>query len=389
MKHPVRRRRFLKAAGCAAGISVLPARTIAGSEANSAVTLGLIGCGGRGNWLADLFEKGTNSKIVALADIFDDCLERAGKRFGVPRSRRYKGFDAYKKLIGSDLEGVLIESPPYCHPEQSLAAVEGGKHVLMAKPVAVDVPGCKTVTEAAVKAAGKVSFLVDFQTRADEFFTEAVKRVREGAVGKAVCGQVFYHTGRLNPRKVKPEEHRLRNWVFDKALSGDIIVEQNIHVIDVCNWLLGSVPVAAYGTGGRKARTDVGDCWDHFLVTFYYPGDVKIDFSSSQFLKGFHDMCDRIFGSRGTVETHYGGEVKITGDNPWPGGRTGGIYRSGALNNARRFITSIESGKLVNNGREAALSTQTCVLGRAAAYGQREITWAEVDSANEKLHLGL
>jgi myo-inositol 2-dehydrogenase / D-chiro-inositol 1-dehydrogenase len=383
------RRGFLKKAGLFAGAVALPARAVAGSASNSAVPLGLIGCGGRGNWISDIFVKNTNSRIVALADLFDDCLEQAGQRFEVPANRRHKGLAAYKDLVAGDVEGVLIESPPYCHPEQALAAVEAGKHVFLAKPVAVDVPGCKTIMQAADKAQGKQSFLVDFQTRATELFIEAARRVAAGAIGAPVCGQVFYHTGRLGARNAKPEESRMRNWVFDKALSGDIIVEQNVHVLDVCNWLLRAVPLAAYGTGGRKGRTDVGDCWDHFVVTFYYPNDVKIDFSSSQFLKGFHDMCTRIYGTKGTVDTHYGATVQITGDEPWPGGQTPSIYLDGALANARSFVTGIESGKLVNNGRGGALSTQTCVLGRAAAYRQKEVTWAEVDAANEGLNLGL
>jgi predicted dehydrogenase len=388
VRDPLTRRRFLKAAGvsCAA---VLPARTIAGAAANSAVTLGLIGCGGRGNWISDLFVKNTNARIVALADIFEDCLDRAGKRFSVAPDRRYCGMESYKELVGGELEGVLIESPPYCHPEQAMAAVTAGKHVLLAKPVAVDVPGCKTVIAAAAKAQGAVSFLVDFQTRANDHFMEAARKTHGGAIGAPVCGQVYYQTGRLGVRQAKPEERRLRNWVFDKALSGDIIVEQNIHVLDVCNWLLDATPLAAYGTGGRKARTDIGDCWDHFVVTYYYPHDVHVAFSSSQFLRGYHDMCVRIYGAKGTVDTHYGGPVKITGDAPWPGGETKSIYRDGALRNARNFVTSIESGKLINNGRDGALSTQTSVLGRVAAYAQKEVTWAEVDAANEKVSLGL
>ena len=245
------RRAFFKKAGLFASVVALPARAVAGAAANSAVALGLVGAGGRGNWIADLFVKNTNARIVALADLFDDCLEQTGQRFGVAANRRHKGLNAYKDLVAGELEGVLIESPPYCHPEQSMAAVEAKKHVFLAKPVAVDVPGCKTVIEAAAKAQGKLNFIVDFQTRATDFFIEAARRVHEGAIGAPVCGQVFYHTGRLGGRSASPAESRMRNWVFDKALSGDIIVELNVHVLDVCNWLLMGPPLAAYGTGGR------------------------------------------------------------------------------------------------------------------------------------------
>ena len=386
------RRDFMARAGAFAGAVVVPAAAVSGADANSKVALALTGCGGRGNWIANLYQKETNARIVALHDLFEDRLAESARRFGVARERCYLGFEAYRDLLAGDVEGVLIQSPPYCHPEQGMAAVEAGKHVLMAKPVAVDVPGCKAIVRAAEKAIGKVSFLVDFQTRADDLYKQAVRRVREGAIGFPVLGQVYYVCGRLHWRGregVPAQENRLRNWVFDIALSGDIIVEQNIHVIDVANWILGARPLAARGTGGRKARVDVGDCWDHFVVTFTYPDNVKVDFCSGQFTKGYDDLCARVYGSEGTIDTHYEGDVKITGDHAWAGGSTRGLYHSGTLNNARSFIQSIESGKPVNNGAEAAQSTQTCVLGRVAAYTGKDVTWDEVDAAQEALDLRL
>ncbi len=386
------RRKFIKEAGVFSGLTVLPAASVFSAAANSKVQLGLIGCGGRGRWLASIYEKQTNSKVAAVHDVFEDRMQQAAKQYKVPGKKCFKGLGGYKDLFKEKVEAVLIASPPFAHPKQGLEAVEAGKHVLMAKPVAVDVPGCKTVQRSAEKAKGRLSFWVDFQTRADKTYQEAVKRIRDGAIGFPVSGQVFYVAGRLGSQ-ARPNasawENRLRNWVFDKALSGDIIVEQNIHVIDVANWILGAAPLAAYGTGGRKARTDVGDCWDHFLVTFYYPNDVRIDFCSGQYLKGYSDLCARIYGNKGTVDTHYSGQVSITGDHAWPGKNTKGLYYSGALNNARDFITSIERGRPVNNGAEAAKSTQSCVLARVAAYGQKEVTWEEVDKANEEVDLRL
>ena len=198
---------------------------------------------------------------------------------------------------------------------------------------------------------------------------------------------MFYQTSRLIPRTESGSEvARLRNWVFDKALSGDIIVEQNIHVLDVSNWYLQSHPVKAYGTGGRKVRTDVGDCWDHFVVTYWYPNDVLIDFSSSQFLEGFHDMCMRLYGSQGTVDSHYGGEVKIRGKKSgWRGGDTKDIYKQGAVNNIRDFCASIVSGDYLDNAEDAADSAMTSILGRIAAYENRVVTWDEMIQANAAL----
>ena len=130
-------------------------------------------------------------------------------------------------------------SPPYYHPEQVAAAVEAGKHVFLAKPVAVDVPGCRSIEASGRKARGQVSFLVDFQTRAQAVFQEAARRVHRGDIGDLALGHVFYHAGRLKPKGLEglsSEQNRLRNWVFDQRISGDVIVEQNIHVLDVANW---------------------------------------------------------------------------------------------------------------------------------------------------------
>jgi predicted dehydrogenase len=174
--------------------------------------------------------------------------------------------------------------------------------------------------------------------------------------------------------------------VFDKALSGDIIVEQNIHVLDVANWILQGHPVKACGTGGRKARVDVGDCWDHFVVSYWYPEDVLIDFSSAQFTEGYDDLCDRIYGTTGTIETHYGGEVKVRAKSGgYRGGNTASIYQDGAVANIKAFSASIAEGKPYNNADESANSTMTSILGRMAAYQGKTVTWDEMLAANEKL----
>ncbi len=375
------RREFLTAAATTGGFIFLKPQSIRGTQANSAIEMGIIGCGGRGLWLGGLAHKSTQIKIVALADPFEDRLARGSERLGVDSTRCYKGVDAYKELLVSKVDAVAVESPPYYHPRQALAAVQAGKHVYLAKPVAVDVPGCKTIMEAGRQARGKLSYLVDFQTRNTDFYLEAVKRVHEGAIGKPVTGQVYYQAGRLSPQadpKDTSDAARLRNWVFDKVLSGDIIVEQNIHVLDVGNWILQSHPVKACGTGGRKARVDVGDCWDHFLVTYWYPNDVLVDFSSGQFLRGYSDLCARIYGTLGTVDTHYEGNVTITGNNPYEGGSTRGIFNGGALRNLQDFEASIRTGQYFNNADESAASTLTAILGRMAAYESRTVTWDEM-----------
>ncbi len=380
------RREFIAGTATAAAFTVLRTGSARAADANSKLELGIIGCGGRGKWIGRLFREHGNAEIVALADYFQDRVDDLGIEFGVDAARRYTGLLGYRGLLEGQLDAVAIESPPYFHPEQALAAVEAGKHVFLAKPVAVDVPGCRTILECGDKARGKLSFLVDFQTRNNAFFREAVQRVHDGAIGTPACGQCFYQTGRLGVRgDPGTPEGRLRNWVFDIALSGDIIVEQNIHVLDVAAWLLDAHPVRACGTGGRKVRTDVGDCYDHFVVTYWFPDNVIIDFSSGQFLKGFHDMCVRLYGSGGTVDTHYGGDVWIRGDQPWEGGNTEPIFQEGAVNNIIDFRKSIETGEYLDNSAASVRSNLAAILGRTAAYRRRVVTWDEMMGANKRL----
>jgi myo-inositol 2-dehydrogenase / D-chiro-inositol 1-dehydrogenase len=383
------RRSFLASSAAASGILILKPETVFGTQANSAVEVGIIGCGGRGNYIGNFFVEHAGARVVALADAFRDRLEPAAAKFKVDPSRTYAGLEGYKALVASKLDGVVVETPPYYHPEQVAAGIAAGKHVFCAKPVAVDVPGCKSIAQSGRDAESrKLSLWVDFQTRARPVFQEAAERVHRGEIGKPVMGHVYYHTGRLRPQ-AKPtdtvDQARLRNWLFDKALSGDVIVEQHIHVLDVANWYLQSPPVKAWGTGGRKARLDTGDNGDHFLVTFWYPNDVRVDFSSAQFLKGYHDMCIRVYGTAGTVDSHYNSYVRIAGDTNWNGCEKDDTFAQGAITNVKDFVESIKNGKPINNAATGSVSTLTPILGRMAAYRGSAVTWEEMMGANEKL----
>ncbi len=214
-----------------------------------------------------------------MADYFQDKVDAIGNKLNVPASRRFTTLSGYKKLLEcTEVDAVVIQSPPYFHPEQAQAAVDAGKHVYLAKPIAVDVPGCQTI-EASGKAATakKRCFQVDFQTRANAHYVEAIRRVHEGAIGEYVFGEAITHTSQLGTQaEPGTPGARLRNWVFDKALSGDIITEQQIHTLDVMSWVMNTTPLCATGTGGRKVRTHVGDCWDYFTVLFEYPNQVGV-----------------------------------------------------------------------------------------------------------------
>lgn len=396
------RRTFMKSALAAgAGAVFVRPESVYGAPANSALQLGVIGCGGRGNSDAGDFIRSTNTQVVALSDPFQDRLESTkaslDKRLSgmgraeIDAKRLYQGMESYQELLQSDVDVVLITSPPYYHPLHFTHAVEAGKHVYLEKPVAVDVVGAKQVVEAGKKAEGKVSMAVGFQIRTSPQFKGVVERVHQGAIGEIVSGMVYYHTGRLGDRSVSgasEAENRLRNWVFDQVLSGDIIVEQNIHVIDVANWYMNGHPVKAYGTGGRKARVDIGDCWDHFECIYYYPNDIRIDFSSTQFLKGWGDCRERIFGTKGCADTPYDGYPQITGDNAWRSDSDSPLDGTVAYK-VQALEESIRNGKYLNETAQGAESTLTSILGRMAAYDEKEVTWDEMMASNQKYEANL
>ena len=397
----VSRRQFIAGAGAAAvSFAVINPKLVRTYGANSKIKLGMIGCGGRGTWIAELFKQHGSYDIVAAFDYFQDRVDSFGDKYDVNKARRYTGLSGYRKLIEGDVDAVAIESPPYFHPEQAAAAVEAGRNVYVAKPIAVDVPGCKSIAESGKKATTKkLCFLIDFQTRANDFYREALKRVHEGALGEIAFGEATYHAGDPFPGHYKymqddpnNSENRLRAWGLDRILSGDIITEQNIHTLDVLNWIMKDPPIYALGTGGRTVRK-VGTCWDHFAVLFQYPNNVGITFSSRQF-EGHgtqpEGIRNRMFGSKGVLETEYGGQVIIRGENFYRGGNTGDIYREGAANNIATFHKSISEGKFDNPTVEPSVqSNLITILGRTAAYQNRLVRWDEIFKSTEKLDANL
>ncbi len=393
------RRNFLKAA--TGGMLILKPETVFGSQANSTVEVGLVGCGGRGNWIAPFFPEYGGARVVAVADVRRDNLNATREKLKVEAGRAYHGHDAYKELANSKLDAVVIETPTYFHPMQAAAAVDAGKHVYSAKPIAVDVPTSKEFLASGKKAQGKgLSFWVDFQSRARPVFEEAVTRIQRGDIGKVALAQILYYAGRpwrdRSTPGMDPGEKRIVNWFGDRVLSGDIIVEQNIHVIDMANWYLGGHPLKANGTGGRTSwagtPNDTGDAWDHFAINYWYPNDVHASFSSNQLTGTFSDLCVRCFGIHGSADTHYGGLVRINSDRKekaWVGAEKDDTFKGGCVTNVQRFCEAVRTGKPINNAAVAVESNLTGVLGRMAAYQQRTVTWEEMMASGERWEANL
>jgi len=391
------RRQFLATAAAIGAPLLVSPRVARGSEASSRLTLGFIGCGGRGTWIADLFRKHGGYEIRAAADYFQDKVDAFGDKLQIPADRRHTGLEGYRRVLESDVDAVVIESPPFFHPRQAQDAVEAGKHVYLAKPIAVDVPGCRTVEESGRRATEKQQcFLVDFQTRTDSLYQEAVKRAQYGDVGRIVCGEATYICGptwgqqaQWLEEKPGDPEMRLRAWGLDRALSGDVITEQNIHALDVASWVLDAAPVQAVGTGGQKART-AGSCWDSFSVSFTFPGDVLVTFCAKQLGAGWDDICCRMYGTDGTLDTHYFGEVSIRGRLPYKGGQVPSLFANGAISNIAAFHDSITRGDCSNpTVAPSVRSNLTTILGRTAAWSGERVSWDEMMSANEELSADL
>lgn len=395
------RRKFIAGAGAAAlSFTFVKPELVRGARANSKIDLALLGCGGRGIWIMDLFKQHGGYNIVAGADYFQDRVDQFGGKFGIDKARLYTGLLGYRRLLDAKVDAVAIESPPYFHPEQAAAAVDAGCHVYVAKPLAVDVPGCHSIAESGKKATTKkLCFLIDFQTRADPFYMEALKRVREGALGDFAFGEAIYHADCPFKRmydswRADPDgaENRLRAWGLDRVLSGDIITEQNIHTLDVMSWIMDAEPLWAVGTGGRTVRP-VGTCWDHFAGLFEYPNHVGITFSSRQ-IEGHgtqpEGIRNRMFGSKGVLETEYGGQVIIRGENFYRGGKSQGIYQEGAVANIATFYNDITGGNFKNPTVQPSVrSNLITILGRTAAYERRKVTWDEIVNSKEKLDANL
>ena len=239
------RRKFVKTGTATAGLLLVAPEIAFGSRANSTLQLGLIGCGSRGTSVGSSFVTRAGVRMSALGDLFQDRLDQAKTKFNrlnrsygqtkLDASKIFKGPEAYRKVCGSDVDIVLMANTPYFNPLHLEMAIAAKKHIYMEKPVATDVAGCMKIQSLAARVDGRQSVHVGFQLRYSPEYREMVRRIQAGAIGNIACVQGYYLAGDL-PRKAKSgmstEEAKIRDWVFDRVLSGDILVEQNIHILD-------------------------------------------------------------------------------------------------------------------------------------------------------------
>lgn len=410
----MQRRTFLKNAAAISAVTMVSPAVAFGSRTNSAIRVGIIGCGNRGTAVLSSMSEHTNTNIVAMADIFEDQLQKAKSKFDqlnddkgfpkIPAANMYHGSDAYKKLLNNqEVDAVLITTPAYMHPEIMEAAVQADKHVYCEKPVAPDVAGSKRVEKIGERLNGKVSIAVGFQIRQATPYVQMVKRIQRGDIGEVINVQLYYLSSAPSvesPENASYDEERIRNHFHFRALSGGIVLDQAIHQLDVCNWALNNRPIQAVGQGGRRGRPDFGDSWSNYQVLYQYPGNVNVSLHSTQIGSAFGDVCARFIGTKGIAEAHYSRGVYITGENEWDSGIlrssdpsqediSSGSFSSSLHdaneNKVKSFINSIETGNYLNQAHEGARSTLSAILGRDSALSEGKATWDEMYLSNSKL----
>ncbi|MCJ7812090.1 Gfo/Idh/MocA family oxidoreductase [bacterium] len=399
-KKSITRRDFIKASAVVGGAALLGERGIGYAQGSDKIRVGLIGCGGRGTsaGIIDCAESSQGVELVAIGDFFQDYIDTAPEQIKQNLQRRklpvdeiYKvspettfvGLDAYKKVISSDVDMVILTTPPYFRPEHLRAAVEASKHVFMEKPIAVDPIGVRSVIESSEIAKKKgLTLVAGTQWRRLESYQETIKRIHDGAIGEIVGGQCVrcgdaMRTWRSDERVRRSSwtdmEYHLRRWLFWTWLSGDFIVEQHVHNLDVMNWVLQSHPVQCMGVGGRQARIglEYGNVYDHFSVEYLYPDDVRIEYIGIQMDRFTNRNDERITGTKGSAYM-YAGTGKIEGNKPY---QYEGNPPEPAVLEYKDMIDSIRKGKALNEGLQIAESTMTAIIGRMSAYTGSALKW--------------
>ena len=402
---PLTRRTFIGSAAALAAAPLLTKLPVAAFAAGSdRIKVGVIGTGGRGIGAArNCLAADPAVQIWALGDAFADRVGDAlntlrkgstssrrpspaygDDRLAVTKERCFSGFDAYKQVIASGVDLVILTAPPHFRPLHLEAAIEAGKHVFAEKPVAVDPVGArKIIAIGEIAAQKKLAIVAGTQRRYAPRYIETMKRIRDGAIGELVGGQCYWLQEGLWHRGRKPEwtemEYQLRNWLYFTWLSGDHIVEQHIHNIDVMNWAFGGPPVKALGMGGRQSRTDpkYGDAYDHFSVEFEYANGARVQSFCRQAPNAMRRVGERIVGTKG-VSTADG---KITGATKWE--FTDEVADELVLEHVA-LIKSMRDGSPINDTRSVAESTLTAILGRASAYTGKEINFAWMLGASKQ-----
>lgn len=398
------RRSFLKKTGILLAGSTVAYQTgisapLFTSSKQPTLKVGLIGCGGRGTGAAlQALKADPDVILTAMGDVFEDRLEEAyaalieggAEKVKVNKENKFIGFDAYLKVIESGVDVVLLATPPVFRPLHLTAAVDAGKHIFCEKPVAVDAPGVRKVLLAAKKAKEKnLSLVSGFCFRYDSANRAAFGKVLDGAIGDIRTVSTFRNGGELWYKPRQPGwtqmTYQMRNWYYHNWLSGDFIVEQAVHSLDMMSWIMGDkMPIRATGTGGRQVRVDekYGNIYDHFAVEFEYANGVRAFHFTRQQAGTSHRNSVDVMGSDGSAFMNIGRDYAITGKNAWKyDGPKNNMYQT----EHDELFASIRSGKPMNDGEWMANSTMLAIWARMAGYTGQTISWDQAFNSVQSL----
>ena len=413
------RRQFVGTTAKGSAAALLLPRGLTFGKNQDTLKVGLIGCGGRGTGagIIDCASSTPGIRLTAMGDLFEDHILSAPEKIKTNLEKRglsvkdiyrvtpettFTGFDAYQKVLACDVDMVILTTPPNFRPLHLRAALEAGKHVFMEKPVAVDPAGVRSVIESAGLARDKgLALVAGTQLRRMQAYREAVERIHQGDIGFLTGGQVVRTGGAMldwlvEDMEKRPEwsdmEYQIRRWLFWTWLSGDFIVEQHVHNLDIMNWILQSHPVRCVGVGGRQVRTgkEFGDVYDHFAVEYEYPNEVRIEYIGTQ-IDGYSWRGDEwVTGTRGSAHLS-GNQGILKGSNGW---QFEGEQPDPSVLQYAEMIESIRNGNPLNEGRQVAESTLTAIMGRMSAYTGKIVEWdwslneSTLDLAPGKMEFG-
>lgn len=404
-----RRELFKMALGAGAIATFGGMKSVARAQGSDVIKIGLIGAGERGRYdTSHCLKANEGVELVAVGDLTKDRLDKTleslrkdyADKVKVTPDTCFVGWDAYKKVLETDCDLVILTTPPGFRPEHFRAAVEAGKHVFMEKPVAVDPVGVRSVIATSEVADSKNLVVVaGTQARRMNHRIELVKRIRDGEIGEIISGQVVRIGDAMRtwgmterPDGITDMEWQVRRWLFHTWLSGDFIVEMHVHELDIMDWLMGATPEKALGIGGRQVRTEpqFGDAYDHFSVNYEYPNGVPVSYIGSQIDKSQDQTFEKVFGTKGVAYTSWKGS-HIEGQNAW---KYEGEDNNPVLQEFSDLVSAIRNGTKLNEGKRIAESTMTAILGRMSAYTGRELkySWAmkssKLDLSPETLAFG-
>ncbi len=364
---------------------------------------GVIGCGGRGSGAAvNFLEAGPNLKIHSLGDVFQDRIDDCNRKLqnnmnvSVPKENCYVGFDAFEKVIESGVDVIILATPPHFRPEHFAAAIEARKHVFMEKPVAVDPVGARSII-ASSKKAEALGLVVGTgtQRRHQRDYVAAYKEIYEGAIGDIVSANCYWNQSQLWYRTHKKGwsemEYMIRDWVNWQWLSGDHIVEQHVHNIDVVNWFKGAHPVKAVGFGSRQRRV-TGDQYDNFSIDFVYDDGIHVHSMCRQINGCATNVSEFVMGTKGSSNCRnqiFDNNGKVIWEYKYPakedGSKGDGVKVSPYVQEHIDLVKAIRENKPYVEAEQTAISTMTAIMGRISAYTGKEVTWDEVMNSDLKL----